>query len=35
MVNNIIDRVTLNNGIKMPWLGLGVFRVKDSPELIN
>lgn len=27
--------VILNNGIEMPKLGLGVFRVKDSSELIN
>lgn len=27
--------VILNNGIEMPRLGLGVFRVKDSSELIN
>lgn len=32
MKNNII---TLNNGVKMPSLGLGVFRVEDSSELIN
>ncbi|WP_346889917.1 aldo/keto reductase [Clostridium sp. UBA1056] len=27
--------ITLNNGIEMPRLGLGVFRVEDSSELIN
>jgi diketogulonate reductase-like aldo/keto reductase len=32
MINN---KVTLNNGTKMPWLGLGVFRVDDGPELVN
>ncbi len=35
MINNINDKITLNNGTKMPWLGLGVFRVKDGPELVN
>lgn len=35
MKNNIKDKVTLNNGVKMPWLGLGVFRVEDGPELVN
>lgn len=29
------ETVTLNNGVKMPVLGLGVFRVEDSPELVN
>jgi diketogulonate reductase-like aldo/keto reductase len=24
------DTVTLNNGVEMPWLGLGVFRVEDD-----
>lgn len=27
--------ITLNNGIKMPRLGLGVFRAENSPELVN
>lgn len=31
-MNNVIR---LNNGIEMPKLGLGVFRVEDSAELIN
>lgn len=26
MLSNISDTVTLNNGVKMPWLGLGTFR---------
>jgi len=25
----------LHNGVKMPWLGLGVFLVKDGEEVIN
>ena len=35
MEKNINKTVTLNNGIEMPRLGLGVFRVEDSSELIN
>lgn len=35
MINNINSTVTLNNGIKMPCIGLGVFRVEDSKELVN
>ena len=30
---NITSRVELNNGVKMPWLGLGVFRSKDGGPL--
>ena len=29
------NTITLNNGIEMPKLGLGVFRVEDSKELVN
>lgn len=35
MIENINSTVTLNNGVQMPWLGLGVFRVEDSAELVN
>lgn len=35
MVSNLKNTVTLNNGVKMPWIGLGVFRVEDSPELVD
>ena len=35
MMQNINSTVTLNNGVKMPWLGLGVFRVEDTSELVN
>ena len=35
MINNMNSTITLNNGVEMPRLGLGVFRVEDSPELIN
>ncbi|GFZ33089.1 glyoxal reductase [Clostridium zeae] len=35
MINNLKNTVTLNNSVKMPWLGLGVFRVEDSQELVD
>ena len=35
MIQNINSTVTLNNGTMMPWLGLGVFRVENSEELVN
>lgn len=30
MIKHPSDSVTLTNGIKMPWLGLGVFRIADG-----
>lgn len=33
MINKITDAVTLNNGVKMPWLGLGVYEVRDGREV--
>lgn len=30
MINKITDRVSLNNGQSMPWLGFGVFKVPDG-----
>nr|WP_106782738.1 aldo/keto reductase [Lysinibacillus timonensis] len=35
MVKNIQDRTTLHNGVKMPWFGIGVFKVEEGPELVN
>ncbi|MFJ7744485.1 aldo/keto reductase [Peribacillus sp. NPDC097295] len=35
MVNSLQDTTTLHNGIKMPWFGLGVFKVVEGPELVN
>jgi methylglyoxal/glyoxal reductase len=32
---NLQDRTTLNNGVQMPWFGLGVFKVEEGPELIQ
>ncbi|MFL6555913.1 MAG: aldo/keto reductase [Bacillus sp. (in: firmicutes)] len=34
-MNNLQSRTTLNNGVKMPWFGLGVFKVEEGPELVN
>lgn len=33
MINKITDAVTLNNGVKMPCFGLGVYEVKDGREV--
>jgi methylglyoxal/glyoxal reductase len=35
MINNLQDTTTLSNGVKMPWFGLGVFKVEEGPELVN
>lgn len=35
MTNNMNSTITLNNGIEMPRVGLGVFRVDNSSELVN
>jgi methylglyoxal/glyoxal reductase len=32
MVHSITDCVTLNNGVKMPWLGFGVFQIPDGKQ---
>ncbi|KQO10750.1 aldo/keto reductase [Paenibacillus sp. Leaf72] len=29
------DTVTLHNGVKMPWFGLGVFKVEDGEEVVS
>lgn len=33
MATHIADCSVLNNGVKMPWLGLGVWKVKDGDEV--
>lgn len=33
MIKDIKDCVPLNNGLKMPWLGFGVFQMKDDQEV--
>ena len=35
MKENMNNTIKLNNGFGMPKLGLGVFRIEDSSELIN
>lgn len=35
MVKNFQDTTTLHNGVKMPWFGLGVFKVEEGPVLVN
>lgn len=33
MINNIKNVTTLNNGIKMPWLGFGVWLMEDGEDV--
>ncbi|MFD1032391.1 aldo/keto reductase [Metaplanococcus flavidus] len=35
MEKSLQDVVKLQSGAEMPWFGLGVFRVKEGPELVN
>ncbi|WP_272447302.1 aldo/keto reductase [Aquibacillus salsiterrae] len=35
MVKSLQDTTTLHNGVKMPWLGLGVFKVQDGQEAVD
>ncbi|GAA4838786.1 aldo/keto reductase YtbE [Paenibacillus vulneris] len=35
MSKHVQDTVTLNNGVNMPWLGLGVFKVAEGSELVQ
>ncbi|MFJ7969810.1 aldo/keto reductase [Psychrobacillus sp. NPDC096389] len=35
MMKNLQSTTTLNNGIEMPWLGLGVFKVEEGQELVD
>ncbi|SDJ97024.1 aldo/keto reductase [Sediminibacillus albus] len=35
MVKSLQDTVALPNGVKMPWLGLGVFKVSDGKEAVE
>lgn len=32
---NLQSTTTLNNGVKMPWFGLGVFKVEEGPVLVD
>jgi len=33
MIGDIKDTAVLNNGLKMPWLGFGVFKMSDGQEV--
>lgn len=35
MLKNLQATTTLHNGVKMPWLGLGVFQVDDGDEVMH
>lgn len=35
MKNNLQACTTLHNGVKMPWFGLGVFKVEEGTEVID
>lgn len=35
MPKNLQDTTTLHNGVKMPWFGLGVFKVKEGSEVVE
>ncbi|WP_203335021.1 aldo/keto reductase [Planococcus beigongshangi] len=35
MAKGLQETVKLQNGVEMPWFGLGVFRVVEGPELVN
>ena len=33
MISSLMDCTILNNGLKMPWLGFGVFQINDGQEV--
>jgi methylglyoxal/glyoxal reductase len=35
MIKSITDAATLQNGVKMPWLGLGVFMTEEGEQVVN
>ncbi|HEX7063510.1 MAG TPA: aldo/keto reductase [Bacillales bacterium] len=35
MVSHISESTMLANGVKMPWLGYGVYKVEDGEEVVN
>lgn len=35
MVSSLKDTVTLHNGVKMPWFGLGVFKVEEGKQVVE
>ncbi|QKG83789.1 aldo/keto reductase [Kroppenstedtia pulmonis] len=34
-MQNLNDRTTLNNGVQMPWFGLGVYKAEEGDEVIQ
>ncbi|TEA54533.1 aldo/keto reductase [Bacillus sp. BH2] len=34
-MKNLKSKAVLNNGVEMPWFGLGVFKVEEGPELVE
>ncbi|MGP4063566.1 aldo/keto reductase [Oceanobacillus sp. M65] len=34
-MENLQSKLTLQNGVELPWLGLGVFKVEEGPELVQ
>ncbi|KAA6454504.1 aldo/keto reductase [Bacillus atrophaeus] len=35
MATHLQDTATLHNGVKMPWFGIGVFKVEEGSVLVN
>ncbi|WP_045925221.1 aldo/keto reductase [Bacillus siamensis] len=35
MTTHLQAKATLHNGVKMPWFGIGVFKVEEGAELVN
>ncbi|AOC92037.1 aldo/keto reductase [Bacillus amyloliquefaciens] len=35
MTTHLQTKATLHNGVKMPWFGIGVFKVEEGAELVN
>jgi len=35
MIKSLTDTTTLHNGVKMPWFGLGVFKVEEGQEVVD
>jgi diketogulonate reductase-like aldo/keto reductase len=33
MIQHLQSKTTLYNGVEMPWVGLGVFKVEEGEEL--
>lgn len=34
-IDHLQDTTILHNGVTMPWLGLGVFKVEEGPEVVQ